>query len=62
VTCIINNILYEINAFGKQLKFLIKLIMTVDVFFFLAKSLIRLLILKINQHQKNYHILKNLQD
>ena len=42
MTDIINNILYAIDAFGKQLKFLIKLIISVPVFFFLAKSLTRL--------------------
>jgi hypothetical protein len=59
VTGIVNNILYAIDAFGKKLKFLIKLIISVAFFW---QTLVRFLILKRNQDQKNYHVLKNLQD
>ena len=63
VTVIVNNILYAIDAFRKQFKSLIKLSISVTIFFCFGKILVRLLILKINQYyldQKNYQVLKNL--
>ena len=66
VTSIVNNILYAIDAFGTiQFFDKIKYICHCLFFFFLVKSLIRLLNLKINQYyqdKKNYQVLKNFQD
>jgi hypothetical protein len=65
VTSIVNNILYAIDAFG-TIQFLDKIkYICRCLFFLLVKSLVKLLSLKINQYhqdQKNYQILKNLQD
>jgi hypothetical protein len=63
MTCIVSNILYTTYAFGLQFKFLIKLSISIIVFFFfsLVKFIVRFLILKINQYyqnKKNYHVLK----
>ena len=61
VISIVNNILYAIDAFG-IIQFLDKIkYICRCLFFFLVKSLIRLLSLKINQYhqdQKNYQVLK----
>ena len=64
VTSIVNNILYAIDAFG-MIQFLNKIKYICRFFFFLIKSIVRLLSLKINQYhqdQKNYQVLKNFQD
>ena len=65
MTTIINNILYVIDAFG-IIQFLDKInYICRCLFLLLIKSLVRLLSLKINQYhrnQKNYQVLKNIQD
>jgi hypothetical protein len=65
MTSIVYNILFAIDAFG-AIQFLDKIKYIYHcLFFLLVKSLVRLLSLKINQYhqnQKNYQILKNLED
>ena len=53
MTSIVNNILYAINAFG-TIQFLDKIKYICNyLFFFLVKSLVRLLSLKINQYHQD---------
>ena len=65
MTSIVNNILYAIDAFG-TIQFLDKIKYICHcLFFFFGKISCKLLSLKINQYhqdQKNYQVLKTLQD
>jgi hypothetical protein len=58
VTSIVNNILYVIDTFG-TIQFLYKIkYICCCIFFFLVKSLVRLLSLKINQYYQDQKIIR----